>query len=408
MAFYFSSETMAFYDTDVFPVASLPANRVEVTEAAYTELMTKQNQGYVIKADNSGNPYAVAQGEATATDMKHSGTIASAVVLGHVKIGDTMQAANDGTLDLKDGAVDSSKIADNAVFERHIFDGAVTEDKLATQAVGTTKIANKAVTTNKLDDEAVTTPKIANANVTTEKIANGAVTEEKLESVKELVADETTLTRSEDANAFTFSVKDGGVSTEKIAALAVTTEKIANQNITNDKLAANAVTTAKIANLNVTNEKLAANSVTREKFDTSLVPAVLPFVDSNNDDLNGTNWSRTWNDGYSQENIGNIGSHVSGRLVDFTIQAEFSIQQGSLTGVNETFEIFVWHGTAPMTQDKIYERRTVNCNENKRYLRERFTFVTAESDNIKINVLPSSLTLNRFMLGNMYLKGFVF
>ena len=67
MAFYFSSETMAFYDTDVFPVASLPENKVEVNEADYTDLMQKQNQGYVIKADNAGNPYAVAQGEAVGT-----------------------------------------------------------------------------------------------------------------------------------------------------------------------------------------------------------------------------------------------------------------------------------------------------------------------------------------------------
>lgn len=211
MAFYFSSETMAFYDTDVFPVDSLPANRVEVTEAVYNDLLTKQNQGYVIKADNSGNPYAVAQGEASATDIKHAGTIATALVLGHVKIGDTMQTANDGTLDLKDGAVSTDKIAADAVTE--------------------------------------------------EKIAAGAVTEEKLESVKDLYADETTLTMTEDANGFTVGVKDGGIGTQQLADESVTSEKIPNYTIK----------TNHIQNYQITNQKLADGAVNYSKIENGAV-----------------------------------------------------------------------------------------------------------------------------------------
>ena len=205
MAFYFSSDTNALYDTDVFPVASLPANKVEITEAVYSELLTKQNQGYVILADGSGNPYTVNRSEAAATDMKHSGSVATTLALGHVKIGNTMEAANDGTIDLKDGAVSTNKIAADAVTE--------------------------------------------------EKIADGAVTEEKLESVKDLYADETTLTMTEDANGFTVGVKDGGIGTQQLADGAATTDKIANQ----------AVTTSKIANQNVTTEKLADGAVTSDK-----------------------------------------------------------------------------------------------------------------------------------------------
>lgn len=221
MAFYFSSDTKAFYDTDVFPAASLPENNVEITEAVYTELMTKQNQGYVIMADNSGNPYAVAQGEAAATDMKHSGSIATTLALGHVKIGNTMQTGNDGTLDLKDGAVSSNKLADESV--------------------------------------------------TNEKIADGAVTEEKLETVKELVADETTLTRTVNNNDITFSVKDGGIGTQQLADESVTSEKIPNytiktnhiQNyqITNQKLADGAVTSFKIADGTIGSNQIGENGV---------------------------------------------------------------------------------------------------------------------------------------------------
>ena len=101
MAFYFSSDTKALYDTNVFPVASLPENKVEITEAVYSELLTKQNQGYVILADGSGNPYTVNQIEAAATDIKHAERVATTLALGHVKVGDTMTVANDGTLDVK-------------------------------------------------------------------------------------------------------------------------------------------------------------------------------------------------------------------------------------------------------------------------------------------------------------------
>lgn len=197
MAFYFSSDTKALYDTDVFPVASLPENKVEITEAVYSELLTKQNQGYVILADSSGNPYTVNQSEASATDIKHAASVATTLALGHVKIGNTMQAANDGTLDLKDGAVSTNKIAAGAV--------------------------------------------------STEKIEDGAVTEEKLESVKDLVADETTLTMNEDANAFTFSVKDGGISSTKIADGAVTNAKLATGAVTENKIENGAVSRNKIA-----------------------------------------------------------------------------------------------------------------------------------------------------------------
>lgn len=208
MAFYFSFVTKALYDTDVFPVASLPEIKVEISAAVYSELLTKQNQGYVILADGSGYPYTVNQSEASATDMKHAASVATTLALGHVKIGTTMQAANDGTLDLKDGAVTTAKIVD----------ANVTADKLASNSV----------TTEKITDANVTADKLASDSVTTAKIADGAVTEEKLELVKELVADETTLTMSEDANAFTFSVKDGGITTPKMADGAVTRPKMAD------------------------------------------------------------------------------------------------------------------------------------------------------------------------------------
>lgn len=255
MAFYFSSDTKALYDTDVFPVDSLPENKVEISAAVYSELLTKQNQGYVILADGSGNPYTVNQSEATATDMKHSSSVATALALGHVKIGTTMTAANDGTLNLNDGAVTTAKIVD----------GNVTAEKLASNAVETAKIKDANVTTAKLADEAVTTSKIADEAVTTAKIADGSVTEEKLESVKDLLADEATLTLTENTNDFTFSVKDGGIDTTQIAFKAVTESKIDDDAVTNPKIANGAITSLKITNGAVTEDKIADGAVTESK-----------------------------------------------------------------------------------------------------------------------------------------------
>ena len=398
MAFYFSSETMAFYDTDIFPVDSLPENKVEVNEADYTDLMQKQNQGYVIKADNSGNPYAVAQGEATATDMKHSGSIATALVLGHVKIGNTMQTANDGTLDLRNGAVDSSKIADNAVFERHIFNGAVTEDKLATQAVGTTKIANKAVTTEKLDDQAVTTPKIADANVTTEKIANGAVTEEKLESVKDLLADETTLTMSENANVFTMSVKDGGIDANQIANGAIRQQHLNAYAVTTNALNTGAVTTEKIANSAVSTDKIQGGSVTLVKLAEDTRPVLLPFKDSSNNDLNGTDWGDTWADPSIAKMVGKIGTYAAGRFVDFTLSFGFRVPNGQIPA-DFSFTIFLGNIDAHVS----IESRTVNVTDDSYFVHERFTFRVQSASEIQVWLYPGSV--NRARLSNLQLHG---
>lgn len=385
MAFYFSSDTKALYDTDVFPATSLPANKVEITAAAYSELLTKQNQGYVILADGSGNPYTVNQSEAAATDIKHAGSVATTVALGHVKIGNTMTAANDGTLDLKDGAV--------------------------------------------------TTAKIADANVTTDKLADGAVTDAKLESVKDIDADETSLTMDESSNAFTLSIKDGGVSTAKIADGAVTREKIAPEaigatrlatdavqtvkiqdgavttakiddaNVTTAKIADANVTTAKIADEAVTTAKIAPGAVTLSKIASDLRPVILSFLDSNDNDLNGEEWGYTITDTLPQL-IGHVPNIRGNSLVDFTLGFKFTIPQSTIT-TDVEFQIIVWTGPYH-TND--YDTRSITVTEGNQFVRERFSFKAnsndLQNDLIKISIKPVS-TISALVLKNIQLRGFV-
>ena len=373
MAFYFSQENFSFYDTDVFPIASLPSSRVEITEEVYNELLTKQNQGYVIKADNSGNPYAVTQGESSATDMKHSGSIATAVDLGHVKIGNTMKTDSNGVLDVNNNAISAAQIADGSI----------------------------------------TTPKLADGAVTTAKIENGAVTEEKLDSVKDLLADETSLTMAETANEFTLSVKDGGISRNKIADAAINAAKIEDGGISRTKIADAAINAAKIEDGGISRNKIADSAINAAKIEygavnilklnSHLLPSILRFLDANEDDLEGRNIMHTFIESSDTVLLGHVPHPVTTSFVDFTLSFRFEIQQSTI-GTDKTFMLHVWSGEN-MTPTTIIDSRTVVVTEGCPFVHERFFFVSLPSLDIKITFQYVSRVSNIF-LSNVTLKGF--
>ena len=396
MAFYFSSDTKAFYDTDVFPVGSLPANKVEISEATFTDLMTKQNNGYVIMADNSGNPYAVTQGEAPATDMKHSGSVATTIALGHVKIGSTMQTDQNGVLDVKDGVITNGKIADGSV----------------------------------------TTAKLADGAVTTSKIENGSVTEDKLDAVKDLCADESTLTMAEDSNGFTMSVKDGGIGASKIAsnavgsdkiwdggvttnkiapfavtegklrADAVTTSKIADGAVTTDKIADSAVTGAKLATDSVTQTKIMAGQVTRSKLAEESCSSVIEFTDSNGDDLNGTT-QRLQYSGDPVE-IGRTQLINFKDIVDFTIAFDWGDVLDPISSIK--FKLIVWAGNdinhATYKFERTVSRSQVYGDNYALHCQERFSFRQGVAASAKVHISIDLLNSTSWMkLVNIQLNG---
>jgi hypothetical protein len=191
MAFYFGAEQtetgfkIGFFDTSIFPAENLPANAVELTAEEYAALMAEQCAGKQIQIDESGKPYAVAQGCEKCDCLKHD-ILGAGEDLGHAKSG--------GDLDFSDG-------------------------------VGTLK---------------------ENA-VTKEKLAEGAVSEEKLESVKELFGDDETTELEETENGVIIKIKDGGVNTDKLADAAVNTNKLAAGAVSKEKLANAAVSAEKIA-----------------------------------------------------------------------------------------------------------------------------------------------------------------
>ena len=401
MAFYFSSDTKSFYDTDVFPVSSLPANKVEISKATFTELMTKQNQGYVIMADGSGNPYAVNQSEAAATDIKHAASVATTIALGHVKIGNTMQAANDGTLDLKDGAVSTAKIAD----------ANVTAAKIATDAVETAKIKDANVTTDKIADGAVSTAKIADGAVSTAKIADGAVTGAKIEGSA------ITSSKIADGNVITDKLSNSAVTTDKIATKAVTTEKIASHAVEYGNLAEDSVRTSRIKDEAVTNAKLAPDSVTqtkimdhqvvRSKLAEESCTSVLEFKDTSDNDLNGTT-QRLQANALLPVLIGRTQLIELGDIVDFTISFDWGDAIDPLMNVG--FKLVVWTGASfTQTVDRIVRdvsRSAVYGDNYALHCQERFTFRNSSgaSDRIKVSIAPTS-NVSWLKLVNIQLNG---
>ena len=193
MSIYFDPNALCFYDTSVFPAASIPSGCTSVTDADYKNLMDGQNGGTNIRNQN-GSPVPGFVSQSAATEMIHAGVIASTSVLGHVKIDASSPISIDinGGLIIKNlsiltamiaaGAVTTAKIDAKAVTTAKIDDKAVTTAKIDDKAVTTDKIDDKAVTTAKIDDNAVTTDKIDSSAVTTQKIANHAVTKDKLAS----------------------------------------------------------------------------------------------------------------------------------------------------------------------------------------------------------------------------------
>jgi hypothetical protein len=115
------------------------------------------------------------------------------------------------TVNIRDGAVTSSKLAADSVGPRELQDGGIVTANLGDASVTTPKIADGAVTTAKLPDGAVTTPKIADGAVTPAKFAAGAITG------GIIVA----------GSIGSAQLADGGVATADLADAAVTHAKLA-------------------------------------------------------------------------------------------------------------------------------------------------------------------------------------
>ena len=210
MSIYFDPNALCFYDTSVFPAASVPSGCTSVTDTDYKNLMDGQNGGDSIRNQN-GSPVPGFISQSAATEMLHAGVIASTSVLGHVKIG----ASSPIGIMISAEAVTTAKIADSAVTTNKINDKAVTTAKIDDKAVTTAKIDDKAVTTAKIDDKAVTTAKINDKAVTGDKIADATIDNSKLGA---------------------FAVHENNIDSN-----AVTNQKIANQAITKDKLNSNII-----------------------------------------------------------------------------------------------------------------------------------------------------------------------
>jgi hypothetical protein len=185
---------------------------------------------------------------------------------------DTIYGAWNGgadTVNIRDSAVTSQKLAADAVGPREIADGGVFTVALADNAVTTPKLADGAVTSGKLAPGAVTSGQLGPGSVTTVTIAEGNVTDSKIASVSwgKVTGAPTALPPSGPASgALTGqypspSIAAGVVGADQVINGSLGTAELALGAVTNPILADGAVQTSKLADGQVTRLKLAPGAV---------------------------------------------------------------------------------------------------------------------------------------------------
>lgn len=352
MSIYFDPNALCFYDTSVFPAASIPNGCTPVTDADYKNLMDGQNGGGSIRNQNgSPTPGFISQSEAT--EMLHAGVIASTSVLGHVKIDASSPIGID---------------ANGALIIQNL---SILTAMISAEAVTTAKIADSAVTTNKINDKAVTTNKIADKAVTTDKIDDKAVTTDKID--------------------------DKAVTTAKIDDKAVTGDKIADATIGNSKLGAFAVHENNIDSNAVTEQKIANHAVKKDKLHSSLIPSVLSF--------NIHSGTLHW---YSSDDYFIIADFPAdaGKIFDFTFRYDTEVANAS-PGDKWCVELVVKTGLTYNNAVENARHRIFFKNGDRQSI--RFSFNGLGSGNIYLaaerQTLHPSWDPTEFIINEVYLSG---
>lgn len=352
MSIYFDPNAICFYDTSVFPAASIPNGCTPVTNADYKNLMDRQNGGTSIRNQN-GSPVPGFISQSAATEMIHAGVIASTSVLGHVKIDASSPIGID---------VNGALIIQNL---------SILTAMISAEAVTTAKIADSAVTTNKINDKAVTTAKIDDKAVTTAKIDDKAVT--------------------------TAKIDDKAVTTAKIDDKAVTYDKIADATIGNSKLGAFCVHESNIDSNAVTTQKIANHAITKDKLASSVIPSVLSF--------NVHSGTLHW---YSSDDYFIIADFpaAAGMIFDFTFRYDTEVANASATDL-WCVDLVVKTG---LTYNGAVEnaRRRIFFNSGDRQSM-RFTFNGLGSGNIYLvaerQTIHPSWNPVEFSINEIYLSG---
>jgi hypothetical protein len=171
------------------------------------------------------------------------------------------------TVNIRDGAVTSAKLAADSVGPRELQDS----------GIGTTNLADGSVTTPKLADLNVTTGKLADGAVTTAKLPTGAVTDPKIVSVAwtKVTGAPTTFPPSGAAGG---DLVGSTYPNPIIAPGVVTADKLAPGTLTGANLSAGSVGAREIADGSIGVAELADAVVTRAKLAPGILPGDAQFV----------------------------------------------------------------------------------------------------------------------------------
>lgn len=288
MAFYFCGEKCSFYDSSIYPEDKIPENVVELKEEDYQDFLSKQANGYLILADEEGQPYAVKQGcgdcdclqQVTFRGIFNEGDFNNFKKRGVYEInGETtdkftnVPKKNDcfGVLEVYEvnkGELVEQRFSGVNSYRRFYLK---TVDKWSTWGQFLSPEGGQ-ISSDEIADNAITEGKIKDYAITRKKIAAYAVGKDEIEI----------------EGIDSQNLKSGCVTTEKIADNAITKEKLGEASVQTKHLAQGAVTTSCITNNSITTPKIVDGAVTSEKLSDDLILKIIKLIGANQGNNNTT------------------------------------------------------------------------------------------------------------------------
>lgn len=229
------------------------------------------SQFVVVDADNDSlvlkpqslNPLVLKDGVTLLFAVDSTGLVVTASIDSSSVVDGTVSTA-----DLRNTAVDSTKIKGVNVTATKLASASVLNAKIATAAVDSNKIAASMVTSTKIKDGEVLNADLASSAVDSNKIKASNVTSTDIKDAEVLNAD--LANSSVDSN----KVKASNITSTDIKNGDILNADLANSSVDSNKVKASNIASTDIKDAEVLNADLAGGAVSPDKFSSTVIPLI--------------------------------------------------------------------------------------------------------------------------------------